>query len=158
MIFNPFFPVTIVLSVSIGLILVFMWFEWKRNSRFFIPRCISVIVMIASLAALVLRPSTKTAYENKEIMLLTPGYSKQEADSLTTLYPSLLIKRTSATDDYKDAALISSDRSINEQLKDIHYVLGNGIPLALFDRDTETNFTFLPGKEPNGITDIFLDH
>ena len=35
MIFNSFFPVTIVLSVAIGLILLFTWFEWKRNFRFF---------------------------------------------------------------------------------------------------------------------------
>src|SRR5688572_4717112 len=100
---NSFFPVVGVVAVATLLAGIFVWLEWRKNSRFRFIRCAAQVVGITALALLLIRPAIRTEYDGQHSILLTSNFDKRVADSLINIYPKAQIKRTKAAQDYRDA-------------------------------------------------------
>jgi hypothetical protein len=154
LIFNSVFPVWTVALVAIALLAFFLYGEVKRIHRFLIVRIAAQILIIASLAALVLRPSIRSEKNVGSALILTKGYEKKAADSLLNTYP-LQVLRTFDAAPYPKSRLISSWHSLTRNKSDIRFVIGEGIPS--FALEENLNFDFLPTKLPIGITRLNIE-
>lgn len=131
-----------------GLLLFFVWKELTRNAKLKAFRVAAVVVLIASLAGFLFQPSVKTEREAHQFLLLTKGYDRSRADSLVRAVPSLGVWKTREAASFPDAVEVN-EATIREQLHDIAFVAGNGLPYYLVKEGQ--GFEFLPGNPSKGI-------
>src|SRR5258708_39695407 len=127
--FDPLFSWWIVLSVPILAFALFLWFELKRNQALLIPRIISLILILISILALLLRPFFKTE-KKTEAVLLTPNFERSKVDSLMRLEPQVKIIRLVEAESYPNSETSSFQSLSYENIK---YIFGEGIPGYAFD-------------------------
>lgn len=148
--FNPVGPLPLMISVLILAAIFFLWTELKRNPVK-VSRIIAQFLVLVSLTGLLLRPSIIREVKPGPVALLTEGYNKNDIDSLIKVYSDLRIEQTSESMPYNGAKIIDQTR-IN--LRDIRFVLGNGLPTYSFDFSEKPDYQYLPGTTVKGLSKI----
>lgn len=141
----------IVILVTLGIYI--LWQEYKREIRFRFLRMIAALLVLASIAALFLRPALKTEKE-LSIVLLTDGYKKEQADSLYHTNADLQFYTLPDAAPYSRSAKLASVNDITSLAKEIRLVLGNGLPAFAWKQLTHANY--IRGNLPTGITAIHI--
>jgi hypothetical protein len=150
LVFNSLFPVLWVVVAATVLALVFVWLEWKKDSRFKVLRSLAQIVAVASVAILILHPSIKKEFDGKQTILLTPNFNREQVDSLLSLYPKAKLIRTSGAVAYRDA----DAEDVLDEITGVIYVAGDGFSPAELDEIPEKEFVYVSSSRPNGIVSI----
>jgi len=150
--FDSFLPVWMVLSVAVLLGIFFVWKEFERKHGYRTLRIIAQIIAVISLTFLILRPSIKKEITTGSAILLTKGYDKHIADSLVSNLGLRVIRMYDA-DRFTRSKNVDSWHALNEDVNDIHFVLGEGIPAAALD-EYNLHFNFIKGESSNGITQL----
>jgi hypothetical protein len=153
LVFNSLFPVLWVVVAALVLALVFVWLEWKKESRFRLLRSLAQIVAVASVAILILRPAIKKEYDGKQTILLTPNFDREQVDSLLSLYPKAKLIRTSSAVTYRDA---EAQNALDEITGSI-YITGDGLSPSELDEIPKKEFVYVSSSQPNGIVSIIPD-
>lgn len=134
------------------MLLLVIWMEVNRKSRFLPFRILAAVLMIGAITAWLLQPSISTLRDSKAIILLTKNYKQSTADSLTQKYPTYALFREHDAAAFKDAGELMP-YSLTDHKDDIAFILGDGIPYYEQQKITSA-YTYLPGKLPNGITQL----
>jgi hypothetical protein len=150
LVFNSLFPVLWIVVVATVLALVFVWLEWKKDYPFKLLRSFAQIVAVASVTILILRPAIKKEYDGKQTILLTPNFSREQVDSLLSLYPKSKLIRTSGTVAYRDAGV----EDVLDEITGVIYVAGDGFNPAELDEISGKEFIYVSSPKPNGIVSI----
>src|SRR5690349_13354564 len=148
---DPIFPPLYSIIVASLLAVIFVWLEWRKNSRFSILRYIAQLLMIASILAVVLRPLIPREVNKGEIILLTENFSSEIVDSLVSLNPTARVMRVQQAESYPDAEVVQSVHELDDDSHNIRFVVGDGLPVSYLDDHKEVNFTFFPSPAPKGI-------
>lgn len=150
LIFSPLitFPL---LSLLVALMtLLFLYLEVKRKSEYLPLRLIAVLVMMASVFLLALKPFYHSTGISSGYLLLTDNYSKKKVDSLLNLDPSLQCIHLDKATPYHDSRLLKP-YELAEINASIRFILGDGLPLSQLDLLTNKNITYLPSAGTMGI-------
>lgn len=152
--FNPVFPATAILVITLGLFAFFIWLEALRKQKFRAIRIIATSVMLISLLGILLKPSLSTEPQHAPSVLLTPGYVKSTVDSLVSTAAPTRLFLIKGADPYSKAEAID----INEvgSIPNLKIIVGNGLPADALDLLDGGTFTLIPGTNPEGIVDIKL--
>ncbi|HEY9048625.1 MAG TPA: hypothetical protein VIN08_22115 [Ohtaekwangia sp.] len=132
-----------------------LWKELKRTIRFTGLRMAAVVIALLAIAALSLRPSFKTKKESTAI-LLTDGYTKEQADSLYKVHPSWQYFHLANAKAYKKSIPLSSVNDISTIASDIRIVLGNGLPATGWKQLPSASVQYIPGNTPEGVTELHI--
>lgn len=137
-----FWPVII---LGVILLCIFIWKEYTLSGRKrMVLKVILSVLAISALGCMALKPAIPSSKNSGKIVLLTPGYDKEQLDSLHKEISQIKIL------DYHDPALdfqgIQNAGSV--------YVLGSGIPRYELYRFEKLPVVFIPGKSPQGIVKI----
>jgi hypothetical protein len=130
-----------------------LWKEYKREIRFRILRIMAAFLVLASVAALFLRPALKTE-KQLSIALLTRGYTKTQADSLYSTNNDLKFYSMPDAAPYSRATKLASANEITSLAKEIKVVVGNGLPA--FSWKQLKSSAYISGDSPTGVTAIYL--
>lgn len=151
-IFNSFFPLWLVTAVAVVLTLFFIWKEIQRKQHYLAIRIIAQLIITITLVVLIIRPSVKREKTIGAALLLTKNYNKRIADSLVEKY-GMRVLRSSDADAYPKAKSITSWHSLQEDAKDIRFVVGEGVPISALE-EYDLHFDYIKNKLPEGITQI----
>jgi hypothetical protein len=150
--FDSFLPVWMILGVATLLGIFFIWKEFERKQGYRTLRILAQIIAVISLTVLILRPSVKKEITIGSAVLLTKGYDKRTADSLVSNL-GLRVIRMFDTAPFPNAEEVDSWHALNKDLNDIHFVLGEGLPIAVLD-EYNLYFNFIGGEKPTGVTQL----
>jgi hypothetical protein len=150
LVFNSSFPPVWIVVAATALALVFMWFEWKKDSRFKLLRVFAQIVVIVAVALILLRPSVRKEFDSNHTILLTRNFDRKIVDSLIAKHPGAKLKRTSEADNYRAA----QTSAIVDAVSGITYVVGDGLTPAELDEIPDRTFTYIPSETQTGIVSI----
>lgn len=132
--------------ILIGLVLwaVFIWKDWsqRKEQRFWV-KLITAFLAIASLAMIVLKPSTWQKSTNGKGVVLTEGYRPTQLDSLKSIYKRI------QTEAYSKGRTLSIVENV-----DSLFVLGHGLAPFDFWQVKDEYVAFLGGEAVAGWTDI----
>jgi hypothetical protein len=153
---NPIASKTILL-LAIGLLFIaILILELKRPKKFLIIGIASVLLMMVSLAAIVLRPSVKTI-QSQSFGLLTENYDPEKIDSLQKKKSIQLVALPGVTPFEKSTSLQSINHIENLSGR-LAYIAGNGIAPQFHDLLGNHEFEFIPAEYPDGILTLNLPH
>jgi len=145
----------LIASISLGLLVIFLYLELKRvdTRRIFLRiACISLAVL--ALAFVALQPAYTTKRLGSTAILLTPHYSPKRLDSLKQIYRDIAVYayQTQDTVGYQlaDLSLIRKKDSNLTHLQ----LLGVGIPSYVQQDLEELQVQSYPFPKISGITDI----
>lgn len=136
------------IGIMLCFAIIFVWFEYKKTTSFFIPRMLAVVLLLASLALIFMVPSYKTL-QSSTIILLTPAYDQATADSLLTVKPNAVLLHTENTKAYRNSKAINSPQQLSR--RNVSYILGQGLPAGALDLIEPGTYHFLPTAYPTGI-------
>jgi hypothetical protein len=151
--FDFIFAPPIVISILIAFTLLFIFFELKKTHRFRTLRVLATIFLMIALAGILLRPRYSTE-RSKSTLLLTPGYSEGQIDSIVSQNPRLSLMHLSEAKPFRKSRLLSDTDLLKER---IDFVAGEGMPLYLLDKMHGTSFVYMPTSSPKGIIEINQD-
>ena len=117
-----------IIIAGIFLLAFLIWKEVNRKSKFLRWRILASIILLLSIAGLVLQPSLQRDVSSHGVVLLTPHYKMEIADSLHKTNDQLTYLRTSDAMSYTMAEEISTLSELAEL--DIRFVLGEEIGRA----------------------------
>ena len=92
---HPIFPMWAIIIAGIFLLAFLIWKEVNRKSKFLRWRILASIILLLSIAGLVLQPSLQRDVSSHGVVLLTPHYKMEIADSLHKTNDQLTYLRTS---------------------------------------------------------------
>jgi hypothetical protein len=147
---HPILPPPFSYWILIALTFCFIWMEWKKNTPYLSIRVISVTVMMFGVTGFLLRPQYQ-ATRSEQIILLTPDYSKSRADSLLDIYPEFKVVHSQGADAYQNSIPVSSYHELSDQLANITFILGQGLPREALDLFPSYNYQFIPSHYPTGV-------
>ncbi|NOS55342.1 MAG: hypothetical protein HOP37_03690, partial [Cyclobacteriaceae bacterium] len=149
---HPIFPMWATIIAGIFLLGFLIWKEVNRKSKFLRWRILASIILLLSIAGLVLQPSLQRDISSHGVVLLTPHYKKEIADSLHKANDQLTYLRTSDAMSYTKAAEISA---LSELAKsDIRFVLGDGLPY--YGIEEGMSFQYFKAELPTGIIQLVI--
>lgn len=147
---HPIFPVWAILIVGIFLLAFLIWKEVNRKMKFLRWRIISVIILLLSLAGLFLQPAAQRGVSSQGVVLLTPNYKKEIADSLRRANDQLTFIRTPDAASYPGATKVVA---LSEQPElNVRFVLGDGVPYYAIRKGVR--FQYFKGEPPTGIIQL----
>lgn len=152
---DPVLPRFFIYGISIVLSVSFIWMEWKRKRPYFSLRVIAVIVMMLGVTGFLLRPQYQSTI-SEQIMLLTPGYDKSQADSLLNIHPKLKVLHDEGADAYRNSIAVDSYHDLPHELANITFILGQGLPAETLDLLPSHNYQFIPAPYPTGVVRLTL--
>lgn len=150
LVFNSSFPAVWIVIAAAVLAIVFVWFEWKKDSRFKLLRVLSQILVVAAATLIVLRPAIKKEFDSNHTILLTPNFERKVVDSLIATHPGAKLKRTVEADNYRNAQKANATDAVNG----ITYVVGDGLTPSELDEIPDRPFTYIPSSAQTGIISI----
>jgi hypothetical protein len=154
LVLDPVLPPIILYSILIALTIFFIWMEWKRKGNYFSVRTVSVVALMSALTGLLLRPAYQ-AFRSEEIILLTPYYIRSQADSLLNVYPELRVFHLQGAKPYPNSVAVRY-HDLSAELKNISFILGQGLPPEGLDLFPSHNYQFLPSPYPVGIIHLSI--
>lgn len=149
--FQPVFAGWLLGLILLSLTAFFIWKEVARRTKLLSFRILAVGVMMTAIAGLLFQPSVQKEKKAKGFILLTKGYERNRADSLSKALPSLGVLRTKAAASFP-GAIDLTDAQIKEHEPDIAFVIGDGLPYYLLSENS--HFAFLESKPSQGIKKI----
>jgi hypothetical protein len=153
LIFNSMLPVGLVIGITALLLVLFIYYEVKRKSRFLMLRILCLIIVLISLAMIVLNPSYPIQKITEPALLLTSGFEKEMVDSILNQQDLKVIVAPDAVP-YSSSKTLSTWHTLKEEAQNIHFVLGNGIPNHALNENPNINFQYIKGKNPEGIINL----
>jgi hypothetical protein len=145
------------LVLSLGCILILtiflVWLEWKRQTPFFTIRIVSVIVLMAGLSGVLLRPAYRSE-KSDTVILLTSGYSPALVDSLLKVYPGSILLHGPEAKSFRQSKHVASWHQLTISFPAITFVVGEGLPVSVLESMPNESFQFLPSPLPAGVTYI----
>lgn len=154
--FAPMISVWLIAGTIVPLGLGLLWMEWNRKFRFKTIRLLAVVLLVLALAGLLLRPGYHQETSNL-IILLTPDYKTETADSLLRIHKNPILLHYNDTKPYQGSSLISSTSELINIGHEIRYIAGNGLPVYILELTSKKNFEFISGNVPEGIISIAAD-
>lgn len=149
----PIFSLSIIIAISGALTILFIFLELKKKRGHRVLRVLAIVLMMISLAGIMLRPEYRTTSSNA-VLLLTPGYSENQVDSILKRNAQLSVMHLSNTKPFGNATLLQDHELTNHK---IELVVGEGIPLHQLDRMDGTTFEYIPIPEREGLIALSLD-
>lgn len=153
---NPVVPVWIIIPGILGLFSVLLWKEIKRNQKYLPLRLIAQLIVLISILGILLRPAYRLGQETSGIAILTPGYSKNQIDSLLTAHPQLLLIRTPDSEIYSPSETLKTYFELTALQDQIKFIAGEGLPYHALELIPACKFQFLPAESPVGIQQLNL--
>ena len=150
---TPILSVFAIIVVLGALTLFFLFLELKKKHRYRTLRVIAIVIMMINLAGIMLRPKYPDTISSA-LILLTPGYSENQVDSILDQNPSLSVMHLMNTKLFREATLLGDEDITNYK---IDFVLGEGFPLYQLDRIDNATFDYIPAQLPFGIVELSLD-
>jgi hypothetical protein len=147
---DPLLPAWLIAVLLTLLLVLFFFLEWRRVLRFRALRLTSVIVMAASLGAILLRPHYPVTGHDTAV-LLTSGFSRTVADSLLRSGGHPVLLQLGMEKGYRNARGLSSYRALMQRPESVTAILGEGLPSYALE-SIEAPFAFFPSPAPEGIT------
>ncbi len=147
---HPIFPMWAIIIAGIFLLAFLIWKEVNRKSKFLRWRILASIILLLSIAGLVLQPSLQRDVSSHGVVLLTPHYKMEIADSLHKTNDQLTYLRTSDAMSYTMAEEISTLSELAEL--DIRFVLGEGLPYYALEEGN--GFQYFKAEQPTGIIQL----
>jgi hypothetical protein len=144
---HPIFPVWAILVVGIFLLAFLLSKEINRKIRFRKWRIVAVIILLLSIAGLFLQPALQRGVSSQGVVLLTPNYKKEIADSLRKANDQLTFIRTPDAATYSGATKIEA-LSVLPELN-VRFVLGDGLPCYAIRKGVR--FQYFKGEPPTAI-------
>jgi len=131
-----------VLLTATILLIVFIWKEWRvSGNRRFLLKSFLALLAIGSLALIALKPVRLVEAEKNKFIILTPGYTETQLDSLQKETKKLEIIRYEPGE-----PIIKEENKITSA-----FILGHGISsFDLWQLDGISS-KFLPGESPGGV-------
>ncbi len=137
-----FWPVII---VGVILLCIFLWKEYTLSgSRRILLKVILSVLAVIALACIALKPVIPTSDTSGKIILLTPGYEREDLDSLRKTHSAIKVL------DYKDPEL---DFPYIQNAEAV-YILGNGVPQYELYRFEKIPAIYIPGTSPTGVVKV----
>lgn len=153
LVFHSTFPVLWIVFAATALAILFVWLEWRKDSRFRLLRVLAQVVAVASVTALVVRPAIRKEFDSNHTILLTPNFDRQIVDSLLTVHPSAQLQRTASAANYRDAQIIGDVDDMNGST----YVIGDGLTVPELDEIPNKKFTYIPSLNQSGIVSVITE-
>jgi len=147
---HPVFPVWAILVVGILLLAFLIWKEVNRKMKFLRWRILAVIILFLSLAGLFLQPALQRGVSSQGVVLLTPNYKKEIADSLRKANDQLTFLRTPDAATYSGATEIEALPELPEL--NVRFVLGDGLPYYAIQKGVR--FQYFKSEPPTGILQL----
>lgn len=148
--FSPLVSFPLLSLIAVLMTLLFLYLEVKRKNAYLTLRLLAVVLMMASVFLLALKPFYHSTGTSSGYVLLTDNYSKKQVDSLLNLDPSLQCIHLDKTTPYHNSRLLKP-YELAEINSSIRFILGDGLPLSQLDALTNTNIHYLPSAETMGI-------
>ncbi|HRI79568.1 MAG TPA: hypothetical protein PLR06_08530, partial [Cyclobacteriaceae bacterium] len=127
-----------------------------RNAKAKFFRIAAVVILIGAITVLALKPSISVTVSSNPIILLTPGFDPEIADSLRTIYPNAIIQRTNSAPPYGETPRATSLTQFVENDGAVNFVIGEGLSTAQLDLYPNIHYKYFPSKKPLGITSLIL--
>lgn len=148
---DPIIDPLITCGILVCLTALFLWMEYRRRTAFLPVRMISVLLMMLALAGFLIRPLYKVS-ESERVILLTPGYSTSQADSLVNVYPSWSVIHTPGA----RASNRSKEMDGDFSGKGVGFVLGRGLAADSLEMFQLRGYQFLASPYPEGIIQLSM--
>ena len=100
-----------------------------------------------------LRPGYRST-SSSAVLLLTPGYSENQVDSIVKRNPRLSLMHLSNTKPFKSSTLLQDHEIANYK---IDLVVGEGLSLYQLDRLDGATFEYIPIPGPEGLIALSFD-
>ncbi|HTH58307.1 MAG TPA: hypothetical protein VL728_19810 [Cyclobacteriaceae bacterium] len=142
----------LVFGLGLTLFVLFAWLEVKKKQKLIGYRIAALFCLMISVIGLVLQPRV-LGKEHQQVLLLTPGYAKSQADSVLKLNPDLKILRTQSADLFPASEELASGHL---NAVDVKYILGAGLPKYALDELRPSNYVFIPPQRTNGVIALNL--
>lgn len=134
-----FWPLIVCAAI---LLAVFLWKDFSRPITRRLPlKIILSVLAVASLVFIALKPALPVSGSGGKTVILTPGFQKDQVDSLKKEYQGSKIY------DYNGKGYISKDILDSEML----FILGNGLPDYDLEQIKHLPTVFFPGTQPVGV-------
>ena len=150
---SPVLPLTVIILILSLLAILFVVLELKRQHRYRSMRLIAIIILMASLAGIMLRPKYSSR-KSDAVLLLTAGYSEQQVDSILSRHSDLSVMYLSNARPFKNASLLPDLQIANHN---IEFILGEGLLLHQLDKLKDITYTYIPMRDPEGLVSINIE-
>ena len=143
---QPVFSLWIIIGGLASALCLMIWKEYQRKIKFFLWRLLAVAFLILSLLGLLVQPSWVTKIKSTGLVVLTPHYQPEVADSLLKANPLLKFVTVDGARAYNNSTEVSSsDELIHSQI-----VLGDGLSEFVL-QEMKSNFFYYKSELPFGI-------
>ena len=149
----PILPLTVIIIILSFLTILFVVLELKKSHRYWLIRLIAIIILMASLAGIMLRPKYSST-KSDAVLLLTTGYSEHQVDSLLNQHSHLSVMYLAGAKPFKNAIELQEQHLANHN---IEYVVGEGLLLHQLDKLKEITFSYIPTRIPGGLVGLSLE-
>lgn len=150
--FQPLIPISIVSLGLLILLAILAWMERRSTARWLAARLFALIILLASIAALLLRPALPATDRQSPLLLLTKNYDRQVVDSLRQTTPKLEILYTSDALPYPQAQPLTDPISLSTLAPRVTGIAGEGLPADVLEYFPEHRFQFYPAAPQPGVT------
>lgn len=140
-------------AVSLLLFVILFWFEIRKKNKFLAARLIALFCVCISLMGFLLQPFYEVK-SKEEVLLITPGYSDHQLDSISKLHPQMKWMRTAECGEVKKASLADAE-FLEQKSASVKMVTGEGLSVADLEIMTQKNFRFLPAT-PGGVVQLLF--
>lgn len=152
---NPLFHTGICVVLIIAIAVLFIWKEYPFSKKT-ILLILPIILVVAALAGLLLRPSFIIQEPSVPTIMLTRGYDPQKADSLLSRYRHADVILTRDAEAYPDAKRIHSHQDLISNTTSVDFILGEGLPGHVLDELANRSLQYFPGNSNSGITELHI--
>lgn len=126
---------------------------WRESTQAYRLRPLRVTAQLLSLIALLglaLRPSYSFKVSEPSLLLITENYSTKVSDSLMKVHKDLLLVTAPGVKQVEGGMTIGTYNELPRKGQ-LRFVTGDGIETSALSLLNDESFSFIPGKEPNGI-------
>jgi hypothetical protein len=149
----PIFSLSIIILILVALTILFIFLELKKKHGYRAHRVVAIVIMMISLAGIILRPGYRST-SSSAVLLLTPGYSENQVDSIMKRNPQLSLMHLSNTKPFKSGTILKDHEISNYK---IDFIVGEGLPLYQLDRMDIATFEYIPAPEREGLIALSID-
>lgn len=146
--FHPLISPWFIYLGAIVLLSVFLWLEWKRPAKFLYARLLATTLLVIALAGVLLQTHIRKEITTDGLVVLTPNYNEDQADSLRKSDHALRFVQTPDAKPFPNAATLTLHQL--QRAKNIRWVLGDGLP-EYFIEEHNPSYRYLKSKTPFGI-------
>lgn len=152
--FDPLFPLSLLLTGALFVLVFLLVLQWKRKSRYVFLNGVLQFILVVSLLGLAARPFIEKDVTRESIILLTDKYDKEIVDSLVKALVSPQLFHQEPVKAFRKSSQLESFEPLAGM--DL-YVVGEGMPHYNLEQLGSNTFQFFPAKNATGIQSILPD-